>query len=609
MKSAQLAKLALIATSMMLTQPALAQFKSFGESFAVPHFESIDENGVNWTSGYLRVQSPVITKGRDEAQRRLGLSWVGRSWVRTDTPTIWKKNGKFTVNYNGYSDEFNGPSNFTQRKPVNGASLGCSYETPSNHTSLCVYKSRDGDIVLFRGIPSSLTPVPNNIGESWYEHGNLAITSVEVISADRGNRRHGDFGPYAFAVGRTDYYKRDFILRFVYQFNPSSTLFSSELKITTPNHDNDDEEHYLRPKNTTQTITDYNGNVWKYTFNSDREMTKIDAPGTAADVTFTYTGQHRVRTVTTVDGVWDYSYSDNSTFRTITRTDPEGNVTIVKYHKDGGYVVRHTDPLNRVTNYEYTDDRLTKITYPELNYVTFAYDSRGNLTQKTTYGKPGAGAPVLTETATYPATCDSTPTCNRPISVTDANGNVTNFTYKTPGTVQASLLYGPVNMPFGTNKPETVTLPAPTNGAVRPQIRNSYVGGALVESSICKTQSSCAGTADEVKTVYDYGTTHQDQRLLYGEAVTSNGQTLRTCYSYDFLGRRTSVTTPRAGLASCPTSTNLGSTSGTFSPAFSRAALAPTYPTSSGTGGGTGGGGTGGGDPPDPCINQPVSCQ
>lgn len=611
MKSTIFIKMALAISSMMLVQPALAQFKSFGDSFAVPQFETVDENGVDWTSGYLRVQSPILTSGREEVQRRVGLSWVGRSWVLIDTPSIWKKDGKFTVNYNGYSDEFNGPSNFTQREPINGASLGCSYFTPSNHTSLCVYKSRDGDTVLFRGIPTPFASVPDNIGESWYEHGNLAITSVEVISADRGNRNHGDFSTYAFATGRTDYYKQDFVLRLDYLPFFGSTLDPMSLKITTPNHDSDDEEHYLRPKNTIQTITDYYGTVWRYTFNNDREMTRINAPGTGADVTFTYSGNHRVRTITTVDGVWDYSYSDNSTFRTITRTDPEGNVTIVKYHKDGGYIVQRTALLNNishVTNYEYTDDRLTKITFPEQNYVTFTYDARGNLTARRTYGKPNSGVPVLVETAIYPATCVATPTCNRPLSVTDANGNRTDFTYKTPTTTPVTYDNAVQNVPFGTNKPETVTLPAPANGVVRPQIRNTYLGGALIETSICKTQASCAGTADEVKTAYDYGTTHQTQRLLYGEAVTSGGETLRTCYSYGYYGRRTSVTSPRAGLSSCPSSTVLGTTVGDGLPAFFRAASAPTYPSSSGNGGGGGGGG-GGGDPPDPCITQPVNCQ
>jgi hypothetical protein len=39
--------------------------------------------------------------------------------------------------------------------------------------------------------------------------------------------------------------------------------------------------------------------------------------------------------------------------------------------------------------------------------------------------------------------------------------------------------------------------------------------------------------------------------LLIGKSVTADGQTLRTCYSYDRVGKKISETAPRAGLAVC----------------------------------------------------------
>ena len=40
--------------------------------------------------------------------------------------------------------------------------------------------------------------------------------------------------------------------------------------------------------------------------------------------------------------------------------------------------------------------------------------------------------------------------------------------------------------------------------------------------------------------------------LVRGVAVTADGQTRRTCYGYDALGRRISETKPNAGLGACP---------------------------------------------------------
>ncbi len=56
-------------------------------------------------------------------------------------------------------------------------------------------------------------------------------------------------------------------------------------------------------------------------------------------------------------------------------------------------------------------------------------------------------------------------------------------------------------------------------------------------------------------TTYDYGPeTGPNILLLRGQAVTADGQTLRTCYAYDGRGRKISETSPNgtAGLAACP---------------------------------------------------------
>lgn len=149
--------------------------------------------------------------------------------------------------------------------------------------------------------------------------------------------------------------------------------------------------------------------------------------------------------------------------------------------------------------------------------------------------------------------------CDKPLTETDPNGNVTTYTY-----AQA---HGGV-----------LTETGPLVNGVRPQTRSSYTqrfawtrnsAGAFVRSTTgvwLLTQKStcisgpaaasgtgCATAGDEVITTYDYGPdSGPNNLLLRGMVVASGNQTLRTCYSYDNWGRKISETTPRAGLAVCP---------------------------------------------------------
>lgn len=203
------------------------------------------------------------------------------------------------------------------------------------------------------------------------------------------------------------------------------------------------------------------------------------------------------------------------------------------------------------------DNHLTSITDAAGVQTSFLYDSRSNITQKTVTPNDGSAAAVTT--AAYPATCDNIVTCNRPTSVTDPNGNRTDYTYDP---THGGLL--------------TETGPPDGNG-IRPQKRYSYVqryavyyntAGAITQApspvwllageSECRTSAwtgtACqAGSADEVRTSYDYGpTTGANNLLLHGKAVIADGNTHWTCYSYNIFGDRVSETSPNANLTSCP---------------------------------------------------------
>jgi len=552
---------------------------TYVEAFNVPVFESIDQNGVDLITGSLRITTPVLETGSEHYKHVVGLQWSGKGWMMIGQPTIWRDGDKYIVNYDGRSEEFNNrSSNYSQRKPITGAALSC-VTWSGGLTSECVYTSREGDIVHFKGMYSNITPYPAAYGHSTYAWGNIGMAEAYVYATDKGSRRFGAASPGAMAD--YNYYKRDVTL----------TAGQQTLKITTPNHSTDTSEHFLRPDNTTQTVTDSFGSVWSYTVNDDRRLTRIVSPD-GASVSITY-NNGKVASVTNASGTWTYAYTSPGDYGTTTVTNPLGEQTYVKYHRDRGYVTESRDALQRWTYYTYdTGHRPTRITYPEGNYVEYTYDARGNITNKVTAPRLAVGGPMLTERAGYDAACADIIICNRPRWTEDARGARTDYEYQ-PSTPIGLAPYGggytwPIRL--GTGKPITVTSPA-VNG-IRPQVRTTYSAGMPVTSSTCLTQASCAGTADEVVTTFDWGGTETNwSRYLFGKAVTANGVTLRTCYGYDNQGRVISETPPRAGLASCPASITAAPAVTSTMPSPGQYAVAPTFPDgTTGTGGGGGGG-------------------
>lgn len=229
-----------------------------------------------------------------------------------------------------------------------------------------------------------------------------------------------------------------------------------------------------------------------------------------------------------------------------------------------------TDELGRVTTFNYCDPVVMAQTshcavYPLIDFTDaegakteLLYDGARNVTRVT---RRPRGNPTGTPIITY-ATFDTTHIAsqNKPLTMTDALGHVTTFTYDT---THGGLL--------------TQTGPA-VNG-VTSQTRNTYTlltpryyqGGSITagpgvylrtSTSLCRTGnpgSPCAIAGDEVRTDYDYGpTTGANNLWLRGQAVTSTDggvtTTLRTCYAYDVLGRKISETSPNGttGLTSCP---------------------------------------------------------
>lgn len=604
----------LLLASQIVTPPLAAQdeAETFASNFAVPVFESIDENGVDLTTGTWRVRSPILSIGEGVEGQQRGLEWTGSAWRHIGSPSLWRDGSKHIVQFDGGSYEFNGRgSNYSKRLPIDGSSLECQFELPSDIINFCIFISRDGDIVRFTGRYSSLTWYPDDHGFSGLRFGNVGISQVNVSRAALGNPAIYELYPGDGFVGGIQYghaipgQMTDY---FYDESTYSTNLASFTLVINTPNN-NDNDEHYLRPKSVTQEIADEFGQKWRYTFNGDRELTRVSRPGGLADITATYYSNGKVKTITTPAGTWNYSYSTPGSDRATTVTNPEGATKYLVYDDDHYFVKEVRDARNRTTHFDWnTDRRLWRIRYPGGTRTEFNYDARGNVTHRTEFPRTGTGSQVWAAGGYPSCSTNNRANCNKPRWVRDPRGNQTDFEYL-----------------GNQHAPARIVRPAPQAGAPRPTIINEYQAGRISKRSICPTQATCVGSADEVVVEYRYKTISFSSCsssecgpnsgypadilrswffVVSEETVRSGGETRVTCHRYDRKGRRISSVPPAAGLSVCDGAENVDAVAVTASPPQNGPAkVLPTFPGTSGGGGSPGGGGT---DPdPDPCANLP----
>lgn len=489
------------------------------------------------------------------------------------------------MSYRGRSEEFNNrKSGYSGRKPVMGGKLTCNVTDPGDIATMCMYTDRNGDVVYFNGRPSAYASTAKAYGMSALFLGNLGMFNATVRSMSGPSQF---FGQYAFNGLAVEQYNAGWF---------RLTLGKQNLLITTPNQNGKNyEDSYLRPKGTTQSVTDDNGSVWKYTFNDDRNLTRIDYPGGASSVNIEYNRDGKVQYVKTSAGTWTYSYVDNGDgYAWTTIIAPDSKRRMVRYHKETGIVtssyedfVAADGAFRRETRYEIDSDyRVIKATLPELNRVEYAYDSRGNVTKKVSYPKPGSSLAATTMTASYPSSCQYSTTCNQPISITDELNRTTYFEYKIPDkwSISSSSTSNSTNTQsfyydFGPNGPVKVTLPKVSPSLITPEIKMEYTGIRMTKKTECRDISPCEGTSDAVVTTYRYGSGPG----LIETAIASGGQKLRTCYGLDDNGRRISETPPAAGIGVCPDNMTAALAPKDTPPRTDRMPTDPVWPEATGT--------------------------
>lgn len=281
-------------------------------------------------------------------------------------------------------------------------------------------------------------------------------------------------------------------------------------------------------------------------------ITGFRLPGdTLSSTSIVYDNAGRVQYFTRNGGTWTYTYADNGSLRTTTVKSPTGLERVVESDRAINKVIKDRTGTGGTTSYDYGDKtRLKKVTAPEGNSTEYFYDENSNVTSAVTTRK-GGGA-TLSTSATFD--CSVAINCHKPTSTTDARGAVTEYTYDP---VHGGVL--------------TVTRPAPTSGASRPQKRFTYeqlyprfrnASGVVVQGStaiwkLTKTSEcasgeapSCIGTAAETRTEITYGSSDKPNNLLptsitvkAGDGSVSSTQAM----SYDRYGNVVAMDGPLAG--------------------------------------------------------------
>lgn len=591
---------AIAASLFFVAMPSYAQeVRTSGVGLDAPIVETVDANGVDLLSGTLHVKSPSLTGGDGPNAVEFYFSWDGRRWT-PNAPSIWVDDDYHVfVSVNGKSDEFaNGVKQadnsyeYEQIRPNIGAKLNCTMGNPvsgKNWLYTCAYTSKDGDTAGFRGVPMLAGGfIPGfDVPYAFEPFGNAMMgSSGHTKSTDDGNSyttlitnsytsRGGIYIEYpnGYHVRKTGADKYKNVSVSIYPCSQCNDAALQTLAIYTPSlldngSTSDSSKSYLRPKDAIQTITDSAGSIWRYTFNSDGDMTKIQTPSGRTQ-TMTYDGDHRVKTLNNGEATWSYSYDFSGSSKgagTTTATDPIGTVTTVAHQRKPGpptvVTVRNSaNTSSRTTSYTYDSyDRITYVYHPEQNYDRYYYDAYGNVERIEKYPKPGGGT-ALVSTAAYGAQCLRGATCHKPTSIVDPNGNVTTITYDAGG--RPLTIAEP---PIDGKRPTTTYaygaqpiyyLDVNGNVAIR-----SWSSGTLMKlpvllsESHCQNNENCIGTADEVKTAYTYassfvaGSSTNNGSVVSTSTMLGDGTVLAsTSFTHDVKGNVTFVDGPLPGSA------------------------------------------------------------
>ena len=548
------------------------------QSFVPPPIRpSADENGVELRSGRLQLTRTDIVIGQPGAGGLsfggIGIGITDVEWYRGAVTTA--PNGPstttYTVSVGGYAESFDKANSPSNSPFVSVQGLG---STLTQNASSYTYTSPDGTVATFS---KSLTWVGQRVAAAHITQ--LTLPDGEIRSF---NYVQGTVTAPCNLMGCTIRRLQSVNNNRGYQI--SLTYFDDRLTIPSTDETNwfrisgakgiNLSVDYCSPTANTCTgltqswptvsygplfpispfvVTDQLGNTTTYTGGS------IRFPGsTSDDVVYTLTGPgvDIVESVNRRGRIWTYSRSSNATELTTVVTDPQSRQSTYVFDVTTGSIKSFTNTAGEATTYQNDPKgRPSIITLPTLETVRYQYDARGNVTELRRTAFP-AGPPDLVSTAGYDSTCTTATAkkCNKPNWTRDAAGNQTDYVYAT-----------------AHGNPTSITLPAPTTGAIRPVTSFTYTAlqayfknssGSIVAAGTnvhyltrvaqCRQTSGCSATsADQLRTDIGYGLTNVANNRLAIETTVRNGSgTLmgRTDLQYDGVGNLIGVDGPHAGI-------------------------------------------------------------
>ncbi len=532
---------------------------------AYPAQQAIDENGIDLITGQYNWESVPLVIGDGTNGLSAGRSLRAAHYRESFAINVYNQGVLTKVAFGGKTDEFlnTGHAPYVPVKPE-GQSL-----VESN--GIIVYTSSDGTVVTFAA--------------GNYQFGNAAGRSVsEIVYPSKRTLT------FTYDVIETADYQSGRRLKAVtsntgfklFYYYPTSTisyakdgdLWGNAIGIGSTNTVSDmcdpsisgcpsmssrkypgifsrkevDISYQTAPSGATQNFTYSKDGVLETVTGPDRQGTPAAGESHVGPVVLSletanwFNNARAVTKVTNGAGVTRYSYAEAGGIGTVTATRQgalQSRTYTVDFNK--ARITKAVDELNHETLYEYDESRrLRKVIYPELNAIAYDYDARGNVIITTSIPKPDSQLSPIVTRASFPEECSNIVTCNKPSSFTDAGGRVTEYIYDP--------LHGGVL---------SITAPAPVPGAPRPQTRYTYErldanaapsqSGVFVAHTIsaCKSQSTCAGTADETLTTINYGS---NLLPITFTTASGDGRLLATLSAtYDDVGNVVSIDGPVPG--------------------------------------------------------------
>jgi RHS repeat-associated protein len=535
--------------------PTLAKAQLAGEVM-MPERQSLDQNGVNVTTGTYRGESPGVTigSGRGAISSPIiygnvvykdAVIWISQfagegSTISVNTGRLvyrFKKTGTAYVTANGDGAALKKSSNggfilntldgreyrFEHIELAKVNTSGSWYDLPQN-AFLSSVKDPDGFVTSLNWTTVAYCTLGNldidDPDECKYSGSTptganplVRVTRLASISNTAGYQT-----TFGYAAGLSpnrptqaaiEAWRKLVSITGANSQGGSGTLPSATISAThTPISGG-----YLAVRD----ITDAASQTWRYTkqVGGTGSYEAIRRPGSSADnVRVNIDAANRVASVVRDGATWTYAYSlPASNKSALVVTDPEGRT--FKYESDltVGLPTRVEDEYGRATVYKYdASNRLETITTPGNQLITYKYDGRGNVEKTTT--KASDSNSVIETSAVYPATC--TVACGKPESTTDAGGVKTRYTYDpTHGGLVTAI----------TENSE--------GASPRSDIRYTQKLGVWMPTSSwsCRTLATCENGADAVKTTIAYNNNLLPETVKTGAGDDSLVATVANTYT------------------------------------------------------------------------------